>query len=270
LDDTLFVVDHALPHLAGPVSGALGSRFGRDDILDAIRFCFERPSDFVSEFVAANFSLEEPAVKQHLPDAAERDARADEEPSEHAVTASAVEIRSECSRGVAEEDSAETYEPTGLQRYGEVKGDEDDSAESLSGRRGRGSSRRGQFAVLEDYARSIGLAPRPDGSFEGPDSVSIRKTPEGLFPWALSPGAGADVRYLMPIDHCIETEPIELAADIWYLLQNQTDRYSLIVRSPAGAGVELSGRDLVQQIESDRVRLYPASYRLIHKGGESA
>ena len=57
LDKVLYVEDRPAGKVARAVSQELGRAFRRQDIADAIKFCFDRPPEFVTEYVEENFSL---------------------------------------------------------------------------------------------------------------------------------------------------------------------------------------------------------------------
>src|ERR1700722_14134196 len=57
LDKVLYVEDRPVAKLARAVSQELGRAFRRQDIADAIKFCFDRTPEFVTEYVEENFRL---------------------------------------------------------------------------------------------------------------------------------------------------------------------------------------------------------------------
>lgn len=72
------------------------------------------------------------------------------------------------------------------------------------------------------------------------------------------------MRYYLPDEHCIEHEPLAIAADRWGLLEHKPDTYALIVLSPVGEPLELTGARLCALRDGGSLTLYPATYRLVY------
>ena len=68
----------------------------------------------------------------------------------------------------------------------------------------------------------------------------------------------------MPTYHCLEREPLQLEADIWELLKNNPDIYSLVLISIEGNPVEVTGENLYAMCTEGKITLYPATYRLVY------
>ena len=107
------------------------------------------------------------------------------------------------------------------------------------------------------------------GKFEHADGRSMERTLGSAFPWELRSGQGDILQYYWPKEHCIQLEPLQLDADIWELCQRDPDLYSLVLIDVNGVPVLISGNQLVEMREQNRLVLYPATYKLEYRGEDS-
>ena len=74
---------------------------------------------------------------------------------------------------------------------------------------------------------------------------------------------GDVTKRLLPKEHCLEREPLQLGADIWGILEREPDIYSLILADPDDNPVEASGQMLSELRERGVLALHPSTYRLV-------
>jgi hypothetical protein len=266
LDNVLYVEDRPVAKLARAVSQELGRAFRRQDIADAIKFCFDRPPEFVTEYLEENFILiprgevqlsdDEPAVSSAVGD--EPDAKMPEtSPSTNVladdqIIATADEVSVQPTNGDSDtvpEDSTE------------------DEVETVDGvvtpERDRHPARPGKPSIMERFARTHGFRKDGEDRFFHPDGSWISK-PGGARFWERRAANGELVRYYWPKDHCLEHEPLQIEADIWGWLEKSPDTYALVLSDEHDDAVEITGKCLCAMRDGGEIKLYPAAYRLVY------
>ena len=116
--------------------------------------------------------------------------------------------------------------------------------------------------LIERFAAACGFKTDHDGRFFNSSGDWIGRTRGALFPWERRSSAGQLLTYYLDVDHCLEQEPVQLAADLWHALNELPGQYSLILASTNGAPVEISGKELKSLENEGKLKLYPASYRI--------
>ena len=76
--------------------------------------------------------------------------------------------------------------------------------------------------------------------------------------------SGDLVRFYWPKDHCIEREPLQLEADVWWLIEKQPETYAFILSDIDGNPVEVTGDRLRTMNEAGEITLHPSTYRLVY------
>jgi len=66
-------------------------------------------------------------------------------------------------------------------------------------------------------------------------------------------------------EHCIEREPLQLEADVWELCIKNSDKYTLVLTDFDGNPAEYSGERICVLRDTERLMLYPASYRVVYE-----
>lgn len=265
LDRILYVEDRPLAKLARAVAQELGRAFRKQEIGDAIKLCFDRSVEFVTDYMEENFKLAARVATTPRPPATgatdEGFSTSPEVGSQPPVTESDVatdEVATE-----HEETAAQINEPDD---EGNVGGDEEhDDSESplLAQPKERGHPKPPKLSIMERFARAQGFRKDGDDRFFHPDGGWIAKAHGARFPWERRTAGGDLVRYYWPKDHCLEREPLQLEADIWGLLDQSPDSYALVLSNSQGDPVEIPGSRLRAMCGDGKITLYPATYRLV-------
>jgi len=71
------------------------------------------------------------------------------------------------------------------------------------------------------------------------------------------------VRYYWAKDHCLESEPLQIDAEVWGLIERFPDTYAFVLADVQERPVELIGSRLQSMKEDGAIKLYPASYRVV-------
>lgn len=267
MDRVLYVENRPQSKLARTVAQELGRAFIRPDISDALKFCFDRPPAFVTDYMEENFRLGPPPDAQSSSE--ERD------PAEDSPSSGAGAERT----GGTDDEADEDHEARGADDSDlhDAEQDashepEDDEAQDPSDdhegkheqpRRQRGPSKPAKPSLIERFATSRGFRFNGDGRYHHPDGGWIAKSEGAAFPWVRHSKSGELLKYYWPKEHCLQREALQLEADAWNLLHKYPETYALILANPNDHPEEFSGARLREMLDQKQITLYPATYRLI-------
>ena len=258
-DRILYVEDRPIAKVARAVCQELSRAFaGRQAIADAIKFCFERSPEVVTEYMEENFKLvPQTSIGPTSPLPAEEESvvsQSESSPSQsqpQAIVPSTEQhhevVSSDASGRAAHSNQAEieqTNETTLLPRQQHV-------------------SRPEKPNIMERFA--VGLGFQKDGSdrFYHDDGSWIAKQTGSHF-WEKHTAGGPVVRYYWAKDHCLESDPLQIDAEVWGLIERFPETYAFVLVDSQGRPIELIG-SLVQSMKEDgSIKLYPASYRVVY------
>jgi len=266
LDRVLYIEPRPIARLARIVSQELARAFGRQDLGDAIKLCFERSPDFVTEYVEANFRLasrETLSVDSHpaadLPGGAVPASQ--DQPAESGASSGEGAAAGELHGNHVIMDPVHDDVTTGAEPKQEPLAAQD--------HRHVPASRAAGPSLMERFARGLGFQPDGADRFFHEDGGWIAKVRDASFPWERRDASGELLRYYWPKDHCLERAPLQLEADLWALLEKHPDEYALVLSGPGGEPLELPGTRLVGLRARGGLTLYPATYRLVleHENG---
>ena len=245
--DILYVQRGSQAKMARLVPQEIARAFNRHDIADATKLCYERPPEFINEYLEDNFNLAPPQEKDYLNDPAnsEKDPDTDE--------ADVLDEQAPDDRDT-NNDRVEVDSPTA---------DEEDNEDDPPAPR---PTRAPRPTIIDRFARDQGFFMNGSGKFYHADGSSLERTLGNVFPWELKSATRKTERFYWPREHCIQKEPLQLEAEIWELCQKFPDLYSLILTTVNGVPTEVDGNQLVKMLEQDALVLYPATYRLEYRG----
>jgi len=265
LDKVLYVEDRPIAKLARAVSQELGRVFRRQDIADAIKFCFDRLPEFVTEYVEENFRMipretvdlsgDAPAVSTAVgngPDAEipETSPSASVLANDE-IIATTVELSAQPMNGVSDAVSED------------VRENEVEAVDGVALQPHRHPAGPGKPSMMERFARLHGFSKDSEDRFFHPDGSWIAK-PTGTRFWERRTADGELVRSYWPKDHCLEREPLQIDADVWGLIDKFPDTYALILSDSQDDAVEITGARLRAMRDGGELKFYPATYRLVY------
>ena len=266
LDRVLYVEDRPVAKLARAVSQELGRVFRRQDITDAIKFCFDRPPEFVAEYIEENFrmmrretvdlSSDGPALSIAVGNGPNA-----EIPETHP---SAIGVADDKTITTTVEPSARSTNDVRDATSEDVREDEveaDNRVVTLPPHRHSAGPRKP--GIMERFARIQGFRDDGEDRFFHPDGRWIAK-PSGTHFWEQRTANGELVRYYWPKDHCLEREPLQIDADVWGLIDKFPDTYALILSDNQDDAVEITGAHLRAMRDHGELKFYPATYRLVY------
>jgi hypothetical protein len=267
LDRALFVTGLPKAKLARRVPEEIGKVFARPDIKAALDYSFERPADDIREYIDENFALgaDDPSRAEEQ----FADLRGEHAPLEATASGEAQESDRRDSRASAiariETDAGEsTPDDAGSEDYPATSNGAGDQP-SGSARR---SQKPAQPPLIELFASANGFRADSAERFFRSDGSWIGRSPGSPFPWEHHAASGELLRCYLPVNRCLEREPLELDADVWALLDRRPSLYALILQHPDGTPVELAGTLLRSMREKGDLKLYPARYRIVQESKE--
>ncbi len=268
-DNALYVESKSVAKMAKAIALELGRHFGRPDIADAIKLCFEREREFINEYLEENFKLLPPAPDKATPEAGIEIASPDqpgvakaadaEQPSTSPAGEGDVETAGESTPPIPEGEAIEKPQESDVD-----DDDEDDKSTVTVPRRSPKQPAKPKlierFAVANGYVRD-----NSEGRFYRQDGGWLERVSGASFPWERYSPAGELLQCYWVKDHCIERESLQIEAEVWELCVNHPEKYSLLLAAPNETPVEYSGKRLCALRDSGRITLFPASYRLVYE-----
>ncbi|GIW99309.1 MAG: hypothetical protein KatS3mg111_2642 [Pirellulaceae bacterium] len=267
-DEVLYVRD--LPHakLAKLIPEELASPFGRPDIRDALHYSYDRNPEKVTAYLAQNFELDETAQSET--------SRSDSETG--AEEGGSKSVRTDVEADTNEQlDDAQTVD--GFSGDAEdsfhavLEGDHEVQTESDNDEHPARTTRpklgaNPEQSLMERFALACGFRKEMDGRYVHEDGRRLSKTTASSFPWEEISRDGEVTRFYLPREHCLERRPMEIEMERWELLRKHPNKYALILVSSDGRPVEFAGHELHRLVETEKIKVLPASYRLVWEHDE--
>jgi len=252
VDDILYVEVLPDARLARLVPERIGRLIARPDIANAMTYCYGRSIEEVTAYMEENFTLS--TTTDSLP----------EEASQQDVT---VETTSSGSETHARDNTIELPPTTPGAESPPL--DEPTATVDVPPEPPRPPKPPAppKPNIVELFALAKGFRKDNHDRYVLGDGSRIEKSTNSTFPWQWCNATGDILRYLLPRDHCLEESPLEVAAEVWGFLLEHPNEYSLILMSPSGHPVEVSGEQFRVMVERGKIVLYPASYRLALQNG---
>ena len=277
LEDILFVEDRSTAKLAKPVAQEIGRGFSkRLDMIDAIKTCFERPTEFIIAYMEENFDLgpyaDDLPKEESLGSFSDEEARETESPETEMHPRAAEDIVGAIDDNQESLDAGtDELDEDGMPQSGtEINSDPEQDTEVSLGLEAEGqpapkNKHAAKTPLIERYALSLGYKPDGENRFYSADGSWIGKGDGTTFQWARFSPSGDVIQQLRVRDHCLQKSPLEIEANIWEILQNRPDEYSLILADLDDKPIALSGKELTTLRDDQRITLYPATYRLVYE-----
>jgi len=268
----LYVESKSVAKMAKAIALELGRHFGRPDIADAIKLCFEREREFINEYLEENFNLLPPSSGTATPEF-----RSETEPFDQPSPTGLEDAAQITKPPTGDSGAVQIDGPTPDALEGEAAGeptqpdlDEDDNRNVAPAPR-RHPQQPTKPKLIERFAVANGyVRDNSEGRFYREDGGWIERASGASFPWERYSPAGELLQCYWVKDHCIEREPLQIEAEVWELCANHPEKYSLLLAAPDDTPVEYSGKRLCALRDSGRVTLFAASYRLVYERDEQA
>lgn len=272
LGRALYVDDIPKAKLAKRVPEEIGKSFGRADIKAALDYSFDRSPSEVRQYLEENFRLVPAEALGTVEDPAEQN-------QENKSTIPSLDTDTEGPSDESTTDGPDSESPeVGQPDIGDDQlDDQQDNSDQDSegddyGQRPRKRTRSAPPppSIIERFARAQGFGGANGERYSHKNGYWIGRTGDGVFPWAMRKASGEVIRFYWPKDHCLEHEPLQLEADVWFLLDRHPDTHALVLSSGEGSPIEVTGANVRAMLEQGRVTVYPATYRLVFEDNNRA
>lgn len=270
-DTILYVKSESVGKMARAIAQELGRTFGRPDIADAIKLCFERDESFVNDYLQENFALLpiHEAGAEKAPEESRHDTDGlSDEPEGSSTTASEPGI--ENGAGQDTDHTTPGSEDTGGRDNDlhagqeELQPDEEDTSDDVL-EPPRRRSKPAKPKLIERFAKAQGyFKDSGEGRFYHADGGWIERVSGNSFPWERYSASGDLIQCYWAKEHCIEREPLQLDAEVWELCVKHPDKYTLILTDLEGNPVEYSGKRICKLRDKGQLILFSASYRIVY------
>lgn len=257
LNQTIFVDDVPKARLARRVPEVIAARFEVPEVRSALDYAFERHPEDIRAYCEENFNLESSSSSLEE----DRECSSSDDQNASPVAESPSDLDSDLASSNDVDDNGADSEL--VISDGNVGGNHGGTSKLATAR--PQLPKPDKPSIIERFARSRGFQRDNNNRFFHKDGSYIRHT-QDIFPWEHRDANGVLVRYYWPKDHCLDEAPLELNAEVWSCIQLRDDAYTLILATPAGTAMEIGSATLLDMAESGKVKLYPATYRLVKEG----
>ena len=258
----LFVEDRPLAKMVRQVAKELARPFDDAEVEDAIKFCMERSTDQVSEYLGQNFTLamlhvsEETSVagEHDIATGLDNDAIESPEPAEPEEASTAA---------LNQDDELEPEAELNEQEQPESEQEEEDDDDQPLPPPVRPAPRPKQLTLMERYAQAKGFKKDSvQDRFFHPDGQWIQKSHGLTFPWELYSASGKLLCCYLTKDHCLQNEPLQIGAEVWEGFRRNPPASALITIANDGNPLAHTGQQLLDMKDEGQLVLFPATYRL--------
>ena len=261
LDGKLYVSPLSKAKLAKRVPEEVGKNLSAD-IRAALAYAFERNPEDISAYLDENFTLGTVRAPAPIVDGPIIE---DADDLTEAVSPDGVPAAADSDLNVDDLDVSEDSESAALSKP-EPTDPGSNGAMPYTGilTKPRAAPRPQRPSVIERFALARGYKPDGVDRFFQADGSWICRAADSLFSWALHSATADVLRQYYPKDHCLQSEPLEIDAEIWGLLDQRPDIYSFILVNLQDEPVEMTGTALRAMREGGEITIHPATYRLVY------
>lgn len=271
----LYVQDRSAAKMAHAVALELARRFGRQEINDAIKLCYERSPEFVEEYLEENFTLmpSDEANPEQSEMTEDSDIVMAKQTMPNALDCEHERLPTSVGQDILKYND-ESVSTVSAEIYEQSNGDEVSPDQDKKTLQGWGSEQTlsrprpikpVQPTLVQRFAHGNGYTKEGSDRFYHGDGSWLEKISGNSFLWECRSVSGELLQGYWIKDHCLQREPLQMEADVWGLCDKFPDKYSLIVSAPNGAPVVISGRQLREMCDRGQLTLHPATYRLVYE-----
>jgi hypothetical protein len=255
----LYAEQRPMAKLAKVVSRELGRFFGRTDIEEAIKFCFDRPADYVTDYMEEHFRLMPREITDSHADQFSVPSASDKELSQIAPVFEAKRTGTPNSEAETVEIS---HEGNGFLLESERVDQDAEPPTYVVPERMHAQAKPPKPSIMERFAVGHGFKKDSFDRFYRDDGDWIGK-PAGDRFWEWRTVRGEVTRYLYAREICLEREPLEIEAEDWRMIEAYPETHSMILVDRDDEPVEVSGSVICRLKEDGTLRLYQTHFRLV-------
>jgi len=254
-DTRLYVIRKPNAQMVKPIADEIGRAFEDDGISEALKICFDRPGRFIRAFFEEYFDLEEEIQELEVEagQLAQKAATGIDAKGPDPDVLRDSEEDLEGSEEEADEDDS------GVEIEDDTPGIPEDEPQAVRVVR----QREQKASIVERWCLLNGFRKGDsDGCFVNERKEILRRERGMAFQWIKYSEQGIAVHHYWGREHCLEREPLSINAEIWELCRKEPDTRSLILIDTNGSIVEYTGRKLIGLLESGKLVIHPAQYRI--------
>jgi hypothetical protein len=258
-DMLLYAEDRSMARMAKAVAQELGRIFVRPEITDAIKLCYDRSPEFVTEYLEENFKLSaeiQPSQSEATPITEQLITRS------FPADVTSPSEQGEEARGTTKEDSVQAA-PHESDDADVDQTEVEETSEELTSVNKR-DPKTAKVSLIERFAHANNFRKGGDDRYEHIDGRFIAKVTGMPFPWELYLPSGERLKSYWLKDHCIQEDPLQVPAEVWSLCEKSPEGFALVLSNPDGSPREITGQMLKEMRESGELSVYPATYRLVY------
>lgn len=266
-EDTLYVSKASPAKMAKEVVQELSKRFKRQDVSEAIKFCYERQVDFIEEYMESNFTL---LPKEPLSPGEEKHYGHEES----TISASSTPKKIEEIQSDDPNESLPAFAIEASSIQDDATEERDSNSQEFPGDGKTIMSRKHTPSTIkpklfETFATSRGyIKDKLSGNFFRNDGFKISFTSEFSFPWQEFSNGGELVQSYWDKDICIEYCSLQIAAEVWELCIQSPKKYSLILAGLDGSPKLYTGTQICRLRDCNEIQLFPSAYSLVYTNTE--
>lgn len=247
----LYVLGGSAGRLHRPLVEELSRPFDSADLTRAFDSCAGRDEDFIADYLAEHFTLEDIA---ELPF---------DQPEPAPATAPAPDDVAPVSEPVSSTDSLEPQPAPDEQAAAPSPDGEATPEQPPAPAKARSAP---EPTVFDRYAASLGFKFSGNGYTHADGRLIVKSSTP--FHWQLLDSRGACLRRYWASRDCLE-KGVEVAAELWTLTHQAPGEITWVVVSDDRGVVALTGHELTAQTDAAVLKLYPATYRLLTTESEA-
>jgi hypothetical protein len=252
VDHTLFMTDLSKARLVRKISETIAGAFDWSELKVILAYGFGRSAQEIHAYLGENFSLDPEKV----------DAPVQELRVESAAALNSLPADKE---GPGEPDLSSLPAQQMDEAKAATNSPQSDVIDASLDQQKRPSSPKApqiRNPLIERFALFNGFHKNGIDQFSHSNGNILTKA-DGAFPWHVQNPEGAPFRYYWTKEHCLQTKPLELPTEIWHLIEENPHDHALILEDTDGNPIEMHGIDLIKLREDGKLKLFPASYRLM-------
>jgi hypothetical protein len=251
-ETTLYATVRPMASLIPDIAGELNRVFRAPELRDAINFCIDRNAQFVSDLIREHFDIA-PDVPEAPPEPAQAPEPSGAKP---APPAGPIVV-------------APPSPPPGEPSEPLAVAPPPPKPPAPSGGGTPAPTPAPTPPLMQRFLEGIGFTQDGNGRYRHSDGSSVAKPHSAAF-WQRQDAQGKYVHSYWPLDHCLETKPLEVPAEVWNAVSERPDAYSIVLKNTEGLPAEYPG-ELLQRLKEERkIGIYPAAYRLKYEDSDEA
>ena len=245
--------------MAKCVPQEIARSFESKDIQEAIILCYDRSVQFVREYLEENFILApEESIPRKTPTAV-----VDRKNAEQSTAARTNEVNTNDENIAVTPDDSQPGEQTASESASEEAEPANDETEKPDKPR---VQKPPEPSLIEKFAKSAGFSKEVDDKYHHSDGSWLQRAPHGsIFQWERYSEDGIVIQCYWLKEHCLETEHIQMGVEVWDACEQDQKLNSIILLDPIGQPEQISGEKLQQMYKAGKLKIKPATYRLVYK-----